>query len=366
VHSAGLYATDTLNANRFTLTLSGRWNRTLIDNLDRIQPQPGTGSLTGKHLFRRFNPAAGVTYRASGFVSLYAGVTEGSRAPSSIELGCADPEVPCKLPNTMQGDPPLNQVVTRTFEAGARGGSERSLRWNAGWFRSTNRDDILFVTSGQTGLGYFKNYGQTRRQGIELGVNWRRGRVSTGAGYTLLDATFRSAEQVNGSGNSTNEEAEEGVPGVEGTIDIEPGDRIPLIPRHIAKIFGDVQVTRRFVVDADVVAVSSSFARGNENNRHAPDGRYYLGQGSSPGYGVANLAARFTVSSRVQLFAQINNLFNRRYSTAAQLGPTGFTATGNFIARPFPAIDGEFPLQQSTFFAPGAPRGAWAGLRVQF
>ena len=59
----------------------------------------------------RFNPAAGVTYNARQGVNLYAGYSEGSRAPTSIELGCADPNQPCKLPNAMAGDPPLDQVV---------------------------------------------------------------------------------------------------------------------------------------------------------------------------------------------------------------------------------------------------------------
>jgi outer membrane receptor protein involved in Fe transport len=79
-----------------------------------------------------------------------------------------------------------------------------------------------------------------------------------------------------------------------------------------------------------------------------------------------NLGARYNVHSRVQLFVQVSNLFDRRYYSGAQLGPTGFTAAGNFIARPFAAINGEFPVQGATFYAPGAPRGAWAGLRFRF
>ena len=107
-------------------------------------------------------------------------------------------------------------------------------------------------------------------------------------------------------------------------------------------------------------------ARGNENNRHKADGRYYLGPGYSPGYAVANLSARYQIHKNLQLFAQVNNLLDRRYYSAAQLGPTGFTAAGNFIARPFPSIQGEFPVQQATFYAPGAPRAAWGGLRLHF
>ena len=58
------------------------------------------------------------------------------------------------------------------------------------------------MTSEQTGFGYFRNFGETRRQGIELGVNGARSAASTfGAGYTFLDATFQSEETVNGESN---------------------------------------------------------------------------------------------------------------------------------------------------------------------
>jgi outer membrane receptor protein involved in Fe transport len=72
------------------------------------------------------------------------------------------------------------------------------------------------------------------------------------------------------------------------------------------------------------------------------------------------------LTSRLHFFAQINNLFNREYFSAAQLGPTGFTDAGNFIARPFAAVDGEFPVQHTTFYAPGAPRGIWGGVLIKF
>jgi outer membrane receptor protein involved in Fe transport len=367
IQTASVFATDTLSIGRtWHFTASGRYNRTTVDNLDRIRPAAGAGSLTGSHVFERFNPAAGVTFNPSSYWNAYFGYTEGNRAPASVELGCADPEQPCKLPNAMIGDPPLKQVVARTMEAGLRGGLESNLRWSAGWFRGANRDDILFVASEQTGFGYFKNFGKTLRQGLEVDLNGRLGRLSLGGGYTFLDATFQSEDEVNGSANSTNEEAEDGVPGVEGTIEIEPGNRIPLIPRHMLKAYADIQVTQKFLVDLGMVAISSSFARGNENNHHEADGVYYLGPGRSGGYAVVNLGARYQVHPRAELFLRINNLFDRQYFTAAQLGPMGFTNTGNFIARPFPAIGGEFPVRQSTFYAPGAPFGAWGGIRFRF
>ncbi len=358
IHSGSFYATDTVTmGDKLNLTLSGRFNRTSIDNRDRLRPQAGTGSLTGKHTFERFNPAVGATYRATGRLNLYAGYTEGNRAPTSIELGCADPNAPCKLPNALAGDPPLQQVRTRTLEAGLRGTTEGRLRWSAGWFQAVNRDDILFVASKQTGFGYFKGFEKTRRQGIELDGNVRLSRVTLGGGCTFLDATFQSEENVNGTANSRNED---------GAIEIKPGSRMPLTPRRLVKAYADLQLTSKLVADLGVVAISSSLARGNENSEHQPDGRYYLGEGTSPGYAVANLGARYNLNARIQLFIQVSNLFDRRYYSGAQLGPTGFTAAGNFIARPFALRNGEFPLQGATFYAPGAPRGGWAGLRFRF
>ncbi|MEO8663241.1 MAG: TonB-dependent receptor [Bryobacteraceae bacterium] len=357
INTGSIYATDTISGRRWNLTLAGRYNRTAVDNYDRIQPLEGTGSLTSRNTFGRFNPAAGFTFNAAKGVNLYFGYSEGSRAPTSIELGCADPEQPCKLPNALAGDPPLKQVVTRTFEGGIRGGSETPIVWSLGWFRAENRNDILFVASTQTGFGYFKNFGQTRRQGLQADLRGRLWHFNLGGGYTFLDATYQSPETVDGSSNST---------GMEGIIEIQPGNRVPLIPRHLLKAFASLPISKKFSVDLDFVAVSRSFARGNENNLSQPDGQYYLGPGTSPGYGVTNLGARYQVHPKVQFFAQINNLFDHRYYTGAQLGPTGFTDQGNFIARPFPSVEGDYPVAHATFYAPGAPFGVWGGIRIKF
>jgi outer membrane receptor protein involved in Fe transport len=301
-------------------------------------------------------------------VNAYLGYSEGSRAATSIELGCADPESPCKLPNAMTGDPPLDQVVTRTFELGFRGPllvgpvlSDRlRVRWNAGYFLANNRDDILFVMSEQTGFGYFRNFGSTRRQGVEAGADTQFGRVTLGLSYTFLDATFQSRETLNGESNSSNDEGQ----GLEGVIEIEPGARMPLIPRHMFKAFGEIRIRSNVSLDLGMISSSGVFARGNENNAHEPDGIYYTGDGATPAYAVVNLGARYQVTRHVGLLLQINNLFDTHYYTAAQLGANAFTETAAFIARPFPPIGGEFPLRHGTFFAPGAPAAFWVGARL--
>ena len=364
IRTQSVYATDALSLGRaLVITASGRYNHTTLSNLDNIRPT-GLGTLSSQNVFDRFNPAVGVTFNPAASMNLYLGYSEGSRSPTSIELGCADPNLPCKLPNALAGDPPLLQVVTRTVEAGVRGSHENNLTWSAGWFRAENRNDILFVASTQTGFGYFKNFGKTRRQGLELDVKQRVKRVVLGGGYTLLNATYESAETLNASGNSTSDKFAKGL---DGTIRIAAGASIPLIPKHMLKAYADVQATKKLSFDLGMVAISSTFARANENNLHQPDGVYYTGSGKTDPYGVANLGARYQVHGRVQLFVQINNLLDQRYSSAAQLGPTGFSNAGAFVARPFAAAsNGAYPVVHATFFAPGAPRAAVGGVRLKF
>ena len=365
INSVGLYAADTVTLGRsLAISLAGRFNHTTIDNVDRLPPvsDVSRGSLNGNYSFNRFNPAVGVTWKAPKFATVYFSYSEANRAPTAIELGCADPNDPCNLPNALVGDPPLKQVVTRTFEAGIRGNMENNLHWSAGWFHGINYDDLLFVASQQTGFGYFTNFGKTERQGAEISVSGKIRRLTLGGNYTFLNATYQSTQALGGGSNSLND----GGPGMEGNITVQPGNRIPLLPGNIFKAYAEYQPTSKLSFDLDFNAVGRSFARGNENNSHQPDGVYYLGPGFSPGYGVVSLSGRYQINKRVQLFAQVNNLLNHRYYTAAQLGPTPFDNAGAFIARPFPPVEGDYPLRHTTFVAPGAPIGAWGGIRFRF
>jgi outer membrane receptor protein involved in Fe transport len=144
-----------------------------------------------------------------------------------------------------------------------------------------------------------------------------------------------------------------------------------LIPKQNGKAYAELQATSKLGFDFDEVAVSSSYARGNENNAYKADGVYYLGPGVSPGYAITNFRAHYDLPKRFQIAVQVDNLFNHRYYTAALLANTGLTAQGVFLARPFPAYTtgpdaGSYPLQSAAFFTPGAPRRAWVELRYRF
>jgi outer membrane receptor protein involved in Fe transport len=264
----------------------------------------------------------------------------------------------------MAGDPPLKQVVTRTLEAGLRGRVGGSTSWRAGVFRADNQDDLLFVAApSANGYGYFRNFGKTRRQGLELGTRSKFGATELSLAWTWLDASYRSAETLAGAANSSND----GGPGLDGNIRIQPGDRIPLIPRQMLKAGLQFEPGTRWSLDLDAIAMAGSNARGNENGQHAADGSFYLGPGRSAGYAVANLGAAYKPAKGVKLYAQVKNLFDTRYNTAAQLGVAGFDAQGHFPPPSFPAgADGQTPRQYTTFYAPGAPRSLVLGVRYEF
>ncbi|HYP85430.1 TonB-dependent receptor [Variovorax sp.] len=368
-HTGSLYLSDTMALRPDThLTLAGRYNHTTVRNADALTPGGGPGSLDGEHTFSRFNPAVGITWAPSESVTFYGGANQGSRAPTAIELGCADPESPCKLPNAFAGDPPLKQVVTTTFEAGLRGAVAGQVLWNFGVFRSDNKDDLLFVSDDSSGFGYFKNFGKTRRQGIEMGLHVKPAAAWTvGGNLSLLDATYRTAETVGGTGNSSNSAAADGAPGTEGTIDIRPGDRIPLLPRQVLKLYVDWEPTALWHVGLDMTAASGTAVRGNENGQDAPDGLYYTGSGRTSGYAVFNLGVDYKPRPGWKVFLQVTNLFDRKYATAGQLGANGFTSDGAYIARALPAnANGDYPVPQGTLYSPGAPRTAWVGLRYTY
>jgi hypothetical protein len=87
---------------------------------------------------------------------------------SDIDIGYAWAHT--SLPNNFASDPNLDQVVSRTFEVGARGSmGEDLLNWSIDTFRTNNSNDIQFVAT-TTSEGYFANVGTTRRQGGDLAL----------------------------------------------------------------------------------------------------------------------------------------------------------------------------------------------------
>jgi len=347
--TASLYVTDTYSPDpQWHLTGSSRYNRTTIRTTDRLSPPlpPPARGLNNDLVYARLNPALGLSYTPRASLGAYAGFSQGNRPPSPIELGCSDRASPCKLPNAMVSDPPLKQVVSRTLEAGLRGKGETGLKWGATFFRTTSYDDILFVSSSASS-GFFTNFGQTRRQGLEAALERAQGRLAWGLNYSFVDATYRSSATVFSQANSTAD--------ANGNIEVSPGDRIPGIPRHHLNAFANYDLTDKLSVGANAVAVSRQLARGNDNNRHQADGVNFLGPGEIAGYALLNLNLNYKLEKGFHWFAKLGNVFDRRYATAGALRQNFFPGGG--LAAPRAQTN-------ETFYAPGAPRGIWIGIQL--
>ncbi len=214
----GVFLTDTLNlTDRLAVTASGRFNVAQID----LNDQNG-GDLTGNHNYQRFNPAGGVTYQLTPWLTAYGGYAEANRAPTPAELSCAGPDNSCSLANFFVGDPNLKQVVAHTIEVGVRGtvttSESNHLNYNLGLYRSNLDDDIIFVNSVTLNRAFFTNVNQTRRQGIDASIEYKTPRWSAFAAYTYTDATYQSGF-VEAAGSNPAADAD-------GNITVNPGNRV--------------------------------------------------------------------------------------------------------------------------------------------
>jgi outer membrane receptor protein involved in Fe transport len=364
--TSSLFISDTIALRRDVhLTAAARYNQThvvTVDQLNRSAP-----NLDGDHRYKKLNPALGLTWQALPALNVYAGFNQGNRAPSPIELGCADPANPCSLPNAMAADPYLKQVVARTVEAGLRGKLVGSIDWNAGAFRTVSSDDILFVGTS-TSAGYFTNFGQTRRQGAELGLAAQQGRFDWRLNYSYLHASFQSEACLLAENNSSRgQSAACTADGQDDEIQVKKGNRLPGLPNHSLKFSLSWRPSDALRIGAELQAFSSQFARGNENNEHQAgtasdqfgNARDYSGAGSLPGYATLNLNGNLDLGGGWALFARVNNLFDKRYGSVAALAESPFDRQGGFT-------NNSDNWQRETFIAPGAPRAAWLGLRYRF
>ncbi len=361
-----LLATDTYTIlPSLNLIVSGRYNNTTVKTTDRINPVPP--NLDGDFNYTKFNPAGGITYSPFETLNVFGGWSQGNRVPTPIELGCADPANPCTLPAGLASDPFLNQVVAQTWEIGARGMIVNNIRWNAALFQTNNTNDILFVGT-TTSAGFFTNYGRTRRQGLEIGFSGNHSRFNWAFNYSYINATFQSSACLLSENNSSRGTSPACTDPATGTGDdlirVSSGDQIPGIPQNQFRMTGEYRVLDNWWIGGTILAFSDQYVRGNENNQHAAgtytdllgNTRTFTGPGTAGGYAVVNLTTRFRPDPRWEIFARVNNLFDRKYSTAGALAENPFNANGVFLTN-------SDDWSRDTFYAPGAPFGIWVGVR---
>ena len=343
--TAGLFATNTHSLNdRWDINTAARYNFIQVNNEDTFNPAGGATSLTGNAHYERINPSVGLTFHPNDNYTTYASYSESNRAPTSIELGCSNEAQPCNLPTQMADDPPLEMVVAKTVEFGARGKIANNMSWNAAIYSGKNKDDILFVyANASNGLGYFTNVDETTREGIDLGFSGQFDDLSLavnyGFGMARYGSDFTIANEVNTSSDGD-------------AIQIKDGDYLPNIPKHHMKIRANYRINPSWFVGATVSAFSKSYMMGNENQGH--DASQGI-QGETPGYAVMNLDSQYYIGENWQLSLKAINIFDNEYYTGGRLAETRVQTDRSFGNE-----------REVASLIPGAPRAAWLGLRYEF
>jgi outer membrane receptor protein involved in Fe transport len=316
--AAGIYGAATLGLAPAThLTASLRYNHARVGNTLTTEDGPKAPET---FTYKRLNPALGATH-TRGPLTWFANVSQSNRVPTVIELGCADPSEPCRLPVGLQSDPYLKQVVSRTAEAGVRGGEGRT-GFTASVYRTVNRDDILFSRAGASRAGYFSNFARTRHQGMDLGAHAQWGAR---------------------------------------TVTVNPGTPIAGLPRHTLKLGLDWDLQPGLVLGSDLQALSHAPLQGNEDGLIGGEDEARRADWSVRGYLLVNLHARWRPAPAWELFARVSNLFDRRYETFGALA-TDMFPEGQLLQ---PHAGAVAPAQ-ARFVAPGAPRTVNVGVRYRF
>jgi iron complex outermembrane receptor protein len=334
----GLYATDTFDVTpRLAATLGARLNIATIGMADQLGTSPG---LNGDSTFRRLNPVTGLAYKLTPGLTAYAGYSESNRVPTPLELGCADPNKPCLLEGFLVSDPPLQQVVSKTYEVGLREGGAFAggkLEWKLGLFRTASTNDIINVASPIQGRGVFQNVAATRRQGVEAGANFRSARWLVYGNYSYTDATYQFTGLLASPNNP--------MADANGNILVTPGKRIPGIPQHQFKAGADYALTPAWTVGADLTAVGTQYFVGDDANQND----------KLPAYWFVNLHSSYQISKNVQVFALVNNVFNKTFATY------GTYFDPQSVVNAIPVV-----LTDHRTITPAQPLAVYGGIRIKW
>ena len=319
--NAGVFATQELALDRWTLALGARYDDITYDYRDHLNP-----SLDDRRSFTGVTPKFGVTYRVALQHSIYASVGGGIEAPAGNETDPVPPEDTVTAIN-----PLLEPIRSTTYEIGTK----RTWVMSTSFFRELSYDLALYQTNVKNeiipyrGGRFYFSAGRVRRRGAEVGA-----RLATSAGVALHAALTWNAHHYT---EYIVDSVHYGVPGA--TADYS-GNRVVGVPGFIGALALDVTpaVIKPVRLRLGVESIGSFYAD-DANQVKVPSYRIAnlsLGTDSPVGLGAA---------LGVNAFVTVNNLFDSGYISSAFLNPD--VVAGEPVA-----------------FEPGLPRNVVIGLSV--
>jgi iron complex outermembrane recepter protein len=287
----GLYVQDQIDlGSGVQIRLGGRYDDISQSTLNRAN------GVAGGRDFRRFSPQAGIVYEADPSLSFYAAYGEGFRANIGADVAgrIFDPE------------------TSRSAELGAKLNLlDGKLTGTIALFNLT-KDNVLAADPANPGFSV--PIGRARSRGLEVDLNGKLpGDVDLLVSYAFVDATARAA-----------------VLDPNFSLNIKVGDRLINIPRHQF----NVQAAKAIRLTDDLKLTLGGGVQHTGGRLGETATLFFL-----PAYTLARLFARADISERVEIFAEVTNLFNTTYYT-------------NSFAQ--------------LWVQPGQPRAATAAVRYKF
>lgn len=231
-------------------------------------------------------PVAGLDFRPTDDLRLYASYGKGFETPSYVELGYRADGLPGLAFN-------LRPALSRNLELGAKWQITQALEFDAAAFRSDTHNELAVETS-ENGRSTYQNVGHARRQGVEFSLTGQLAHDwQISAGFTHLQARFRSAFLTCLT-----------TPCAVPTMRVVAGTRIPGVPDNYGSLRLQHGSDLGWREGVDLTGVGSVTVNDTGSQQAA-------------GYGLIGVDTSYTfalaASTRLQLSARIDNLANRRY-----------------------------------------------------
>ena len=258
--------------------------------LDRVKFDVDDGFLadgddSGSRTFDEASPSLGLVWSPLAWLNLYGSFSTSFETPTTTEFA---------NPTGGGFNPDLTSATAMNFELGAKGLLPGRLRYELAVFRVKVDDELVpFELPGQSGRSFFRNAGESTRDGVELGLSVEPLPGLLGSlSYTWSDFRYDRYS----------------TPG--GVFD---GNRIPGVPSHRLFLEAAYRHTSGFYAMWDVQFVDGFYAD-DANTVRTND------------YWVSNIRIghRFRFGNvEIEPFAGVKNLFDNRYDANVRINAFG-------------------------------------------
>jgi len=217
----------------------------------------------------------GTTYEFSKDNIFYANVSTGFRNPSVSQD---------------DDNPDIDTETYITYEAGFRGKTPFGARYEVSAFMIDTKDIISRVDGTYNwDSDYYDNVGDSRSLGLEVSLKGNiTEKLSYSLAYTYLNSYYTSHKPFTVHLSEHDE-----------TYDIT-GNKLPRVPHNKIDLMLGYQLTSKLKLWGEFYAQSSYYA--DETN--------FV---EMPGYGKLNLKLTYKPTKNLELFAKVDNVFDKQY-----------------------------------------------------